>query len=173
MFLGLNLMNFDFITNLFSHAVGPKTSLPLFVASGIILFSPRTILIQIGLVDIQSEYRFMIGTVFVFALAMLLGTIILSAINMSKQRWNWFWSEHHLKRGLYDLTEDEKAALRPFIINGSSQELFNLADGVVAILEAKVILNRASTMSVSNTDFNYIMQPWAKDHLMKHKELLD
>lgn len=74
---------------------------------------------------------------------------------------------------LENLAADEKVILKSYFDENVSSLQFSIQDGVVMGLKNKMVLNmptkfaRGKSMMIS---FN--MQPWAKEYLMKHPELL-
>jgi hypothetical protein len=162
----------DWLTDIFSRAVGPKTSLPLFLASGFILFAPDIISRYLGMAEIRKEYALYFGVLLIFSACMLTSSIILSLKDtFQPMARDWLFVAFN-KKVLRNLTNAEKEALRPYIIEGEVSVSFRLGEGVVNLLERKKVLSRAANTSVYYDKFHYIMQPWAREHLAKNKDLL-
>lgn len=111
--------------------------------------------------------------VFVFSLSVLLANAVASSWSFGKKRFDWFFTQRKLKASLRELSSDEKAFLRKFFSPKEKAAVTaNYSDGLVSQLENKVIIFRPSNMSRSLTNFDYNLQPWAREELRKHPELL-
>jgi superinfection exclusion protein B len=73
---------------------------------------------------------------------------------------------------LRSLTPAEKRALQPYILKNRNSVDFAIADGVAGGLVAKKILYVAANVS-HGLSFPHNLQPWAREHLTKHLELLE
>jgi hypothetical protein len=103
---------------------------------------------------------------------MLASSIILSLKDTFKpMARDWLFVAFNQKV-LRNLTNAEKEALRPYIIEGEVAVSFRLGEGVVNLLERKKVWSRAANTSVYYDKFHYIMQPWAREYLTKNKDLL-
>lgn len=163
----------EWITNMFSHVVGTKTALPLCIASALILFLPDHVSQRLGMENIRAEYALPLGLLFVLSASMLASNAIMSQWSILKPSVrDWIFIRRN-RNVLKNLTEAEKEALRPYILEGHAQQEFRLGEGVVNLLEKKMVLYRASQLSVRHDLFQYIMQPWAREYLEKNKHLLD
>ena len=91
---------------------------------------------------------------------------------VSKEANYWLGLRRH-KKALLTLTRDEKAVLQKFIGGGETTRYAVLSDGIVAGLAARNILVRTSNLSGRHQTFPFNLQPWAREHLTKHPELLD
>jgi hypothetical protein len=162
----------DWLTGIFSRAVGPQTSLPLFLASGFILFAPDIISRDLGMAEIRKEYALYFGVLLISSACMLISSGILSLRDLLlPMARDWIFVAFN-KSVLRNLTDAEKEALRPYIIEGEVEVSFRLGQGVVNLLERKKVLSRAANIAVHYDKFHYIMQPWAREYLAKNKDHL-
>lgn len=163
----------DWLAGMFSRVVGTKTALPLFIASALILFVPDHLSQKLGMQGLREEYALPLGLLFVFSASMLAGNAILSMWGILRPSVR-DWVFVRANRGvLKNLTEAEKEALRPYILDGEAEQTFRLGDGVVNLLVGKKVLKRAANLAVFYDQFHYFMQPWARQYLERNKHLLD
>lgn len=154
-----------------------KTSPVIFfgltLATAIILFTNETLLAEIYLSDLKSEYKTSIGVVFIVSFSMLVAQIgqkLWSAIGAS---WRKRRNLKLYQKTLHDLTPEEKEYLAHYIKDEETTQYSPLDDGVAQGLEAKTIVYRASSLSMSGLTFPFNLQPWAKDYLTANPHLLD
>lgn len=154
-----------------SLKLSPKHLGALFLAGAFLLFARPSLLALIGLEDFRKNYLGYIG-----AVTLLTGTLLLTHGVSSLANWigrrrsqNSQLKVWHAT--LQTLTPAEKVALRPYIFENENSALFSISDGVAGGLEAKDILYRASNIGPWG-NFPYNLQPWAREHLTKHPELL-
>ena len=78
-----------------------------------------------------------------------------------------------MRQGYLDnLTPDEKTYLAPYVLEEVTSQVFELEDGIAGGLVAKNIIYRSSNLGNVLEGFPYNMQPWARDYLHQHLELL-
>ena len=149
------------------------------VSCGVVLFGPDGFLAALGILDLATTYRTFVGSAF------LLSGSLLSAEGVAalwKARQARLEGRANAKRhkeievaqheALHQLTVHERSYLAPFVLNGQNTVYFPLQDGVVGGLEAKKVLYRASAIGDMLTGFAFNLQPWAREHLEAHPELL-
>ena len=76
------------------------------------------------------------------------------------------------RRLLRSLTRAEQLLLLHFFTRETSSGYFDIHDGVINGLAAKGIVFRASNFGTSGFYFPFNIQPWARDYLARHRELL-
>jgi hypothetical protein len=76
------------------------------------------------------------------------------------------------KKSLHELTADEKAYLIPYVLENQNTQYFLLEDGIAGGLQAKTIIYRASNLGSLVGGWAFNIQPWARDYLKEHPELL-
>ncbi|MCW8057501.1 superinfection exclusion B family protein [Agrobacterium tumefaciens] len=165
----------EWLTSAFSltREISSKIALPVFITSTAILFSPDQYARTIGIDGLRNDYRILIGFFFLLSLAALTTNSIwwvAAALKpMVKDQVFIFLNKSVLK----DLTNDEKAILRRFIRNGESTVGAEISNGTMNLLEHKRVVARSSNIAIRFTTFPWILQPWAREYLTKHPDLLD
>lgn len=163
------------LTDVFSltRSISSKAALPVFLALGLVLYLPAPHAEPLGIIEFRQAYRIWIGALFILSATALASNFIWAIGGILKP---WlrdllfiWWNRPVLRR----LTEDEKAILRVFIIEGKSTVTAEVTSGPINMLVAKNIVYRASTLSVRYTIFAYVLQPWAREYLEKKPHLLD
>jgi hypothetical protein len=163
----------EFWTSVISSLRKPPISvlLALGLLGLLLLTSPESLLVTLGLSEFTNSYRPWMGLTtltawFVLATTLLcwLGKTVIAS-----------WKSHRRQcvriRHLRELTTEEKVLLRPYIADGENSRIAGLGDGVTGGLAAKGILFRATNVAPWG-DFPYNLQPWARRYLTKHPELL-
>lgn len=89
------------------------------------------------------------------------------------EKWQTRQIRTRRRQSLLALTPDEKAYLAPFVLEHQNTQYHTLQDGVAAGLVAKNILYLPSTMGRKLTGFAHNIQPWAKEYLVKNRQLLE
>ena len=142
------------------------------LASGFALFAPGSALSSLGLVQGIDDSRKWIGTVFLISTAALLADGIRATWKFGCEWWVDRRRANAMEWSLENLTEDEKAHLRPFILENRASVSYAPADGVAGGLCVKSILFRPVTMgTIYHLAHN--IQPGAREYLLKHPELLE
>ena len=151
----------------------PRIIAAITVAAGVIVFAPESLLIKLKIDAAFSAIGPYIGIVFLLGCS-LLGTHLVAILFSSiRNRYLRMRFAGIRKKYLHELTADEKAILRYFIIHGTRTQRLPLECGQVAGLEARYIISRASTISRGGTDFDYNIQPWAWEYLHQNQHLLN
>jgi Super-infection exclusion protein B len=143
------------------------------LASGIALFSPEQWIKAMGIAEFRDEYRSLLGGAFLFSGCTVATRLVFASGSFLRQRFVWWRNEKRLQEGLRNLTPDEKAYLLPFIKDQVASRKFREEDGIKGSLVHKTILVRASQMGSLLEGFDFALQPWAREYLEKHPELLD
>jgi hypothetical protein len=89
----------------------------------------------------------------------------------AKRREQEEW-ERNVAETLSSLTPAEKRALQPYILKNQNSYAFDIADGVSGGLVAKQIIYRSSNVGFFRS-FAHNLQPWAREYLTQHPELLE
>jgi hypothetical protein len=146
---------------------------PLAIFSGLLLFLPESILEYFGLISIRTEYRPIIASIFLLTVSFLL-THLLSIIwraikNKLLVRQHTQLTYSYLKK----LTPEEKLVLRKYIEEETESQFLPIQHGITQGLVKKGILYRASQVgTLFGAGFAYNIQPFVKDYLKIHPELL-
>ncbi|MBY5849698.1 hypothetical protein HFN51_03875 [Rhizobium leguminosarum] len=165
----------EWLTNIFSltREVSSKVAMPILVTTGLILFLPDEIAGTLGIDVLRHTLRTWIGFFFIFSAAALAVNLAWMIAGVLKPPVRDFIFIHLNKSVLRTLLEEEKAVLRPFIRDGAASIHGNINNGTINLLEHKRLIARSSTISIRFTIFPFILQPWVRDYLTKHPELLD
>lgn len=165
----------EWLSNLFSLSkeISSKVALPIFIATCMLLFLPTTYSVTLGLDQFRDAYRIWIGVILLVSAAALITNALWALGRFIKP---WVWAHAFVftnKSSLYSLTNEEKAILRRFILDGEASVGAAVSSGPINLLERKNVVVRASNLAAFHTTFMYIMQPWARTYLSKRKHLLD
>lgn len=151
----------------------PRYFLGIFIASGLLLFGPGSLIYSFGLRDIVANLRPYIGGAFlisgIFSIIPLGNRLLTSAAR-------WVKSAKHtrgLKRQLRGLTPGERLILADYVVNDTSSRMHTLNNGIVKGLEHKKIIYCSTQLSDPYGRFAFNVQPWAKGYLWTHPEVLD
>lgn len=152
----------------------PKILFAILIAGILFLMAPTSVLGPMSLNDFWL--RPYIGIVTILAAALLVthgGAYLVNRIKekRAKRREQEEW-EKNVSETLISLTPAEKRALQPYILKNQNSYAFDIADGVSGGLVAKNILYRSSNVGYFRS-FAHNLQPWAREHLTKHPELLE
>jgi hypothetical protein len=153
-------------------AAGTAIYAAVFIAAGLVLFLPPRFIGQLGLDEVVKSYRMYVGLAFVISaslLAVRIFSFVWSLISVPFE--NWLYERNGVKL-IAELTEEEKAFLRPYILNGQNSQYTAIQDGVAQGLVAKQIVFRSSIVSTGNMQFPYNLQPYMRRLLTKRPELL-
>ena len=71
------------------------------------------------------------------------------------------------------MTPDEKAYLVPFVLQQENTQYFLIEDGIAGGLIAKGVLYRSSNVGSLVSGWAHNIQPWAREYLTEHAELLE
>lgn len=137
-------------------------------ASVVSLTKWQTSRTMLGLSALESH----VGWFTVIGLAcisLLVGVSVVAALGRWSQarRLRIGWT-----RLLRNLTDDEKAVLRPYMDQNVRTQHLSFSDGVANGLEAKKILYRASSLGSHMAHFAYNIQDGAFEILKRHPEFL-
>lgn len=153
-------------------AAGTAIYAAVFIAAGLVLFLPPRFISQLGLDEVVKSYRMYVGLAFVISASLLfvgLCTFVWSFFSTPYQ--NWLYERNGI-RLMEELTEEEKAFLRPYILNGQNSLVAPINDGIAQGLAAKKIIYRSSNIGHVFSGFPYNLQPYMRRLLTKRPELL-
>lgn len=149
-----------------------KTLAALCFVAAILLFSSTEFLSTVGLADLVETYRGYVGGVFLITLSLVF-------VNAAAATWTFFrpWVvQAYLiwqgKKRLQSLTPDEKAILAYYIQNQTRSQSLDIKSGTVNALQRDKIILRGSNLG-TYFGFDFVIQPWAWEHLNNHPELLE
>jgi hypothetical protein len=156
-----------------SHEISSKTALPIFCATLLILFLPSEYAAVLGIDKFRDANRIWIGAFLILTVCALVSNGLWLVFRLAKP---WIKQTIFIRaqRGvLHDLTNDEKAILRKFIIDGEAAVPAQYGSGPIELLENKQVVARTASVAIHHRTFMYIMHPWAREYLAKNRRLLD
>ena len=149
-----------------------KTLAALCFVATILLFSSDEFLSTVGLSDLVETYRGYVGGVFLVTLALVV-------VNAAAATWKFFnpWVvQAYLiwqgKKRLRALTPEEKDILVYYINNQTRSQRLDIKSGTVNALQRDKSILRGSNLG-TYFGFDFVIQPWAWEHLNEHPELLE
>jgi hypothetical protein len=151
---------------------GPPVYAAVFVSASMLLFLPDAIITQLGLTEFRESYRTYAGVALLASASLLVVQGILAIIPIILIPWQkWRWRRDTLEL-LSNLTEYEKAFLRPYIFDGENTQYAPYSDGVPRGLQSKRLIYRASEMSSPGGNFAFNLQPRIRQLLNDRPDLL-
>lgn len=146
----------------------PQYALPVFMATGAVLFFPEEWLTTLGLKDIRDDWKVLLGVAFLLSASILATYVVFGCKGFLAER----WMLKRKQRGLHALTPDQKKILREYIDRQSKTQSLPCQNGVVSSLVAEKIICQSTAVPVLGTIYAYRIQEWAWEYLTKHRELL-
>ena len=148
----------------------------LSLASSILLFSPKALLIQLYMIEFREKNGFIIGIVFVVSISILIVNLIYKtskSISNAKVEKNFYdTAEERLKK----FNNYQKAIIYALFMQDNRTLPLPLHDGAVAELEQKYVIGKATSQYIvndlNNASFPYLLQPWVSDQLNSKPNLL-
>jgi len=159
--------------------VTPVSLLGMTLFSAALLFLNQKVLSFLSLLDFRQRNAGNIALIFIFSLSLLCSYVIFFLINIVRRKVNNIYIKNTerkrielLQKSLHQLTPDEKTYLQPFILQGKNTLYFSIQDGIAGGLVAKKIIYMSSQVGNMFSGFAYNLQPWAREYLCEHIDLL-
>jgi hypothetical protein len=155
--------------------LSPKYLAAIGIFAGGLLFTPQSFTETLGLLTIIGKYRPWIGLVFFLTIALLAAHAFDPIVKYIKGSWNGRKVRKLMEERLHNLTPDEKAIMRGYILQDSRTQYLRPDDGVVSGLQSAKVIYQASQVGGAGFSFRFAfnIQPWAWDYLNKHRELIE
>lgn len=151
--------------------IAVKPLLAIAMASASLIFSPSSVVADLGIGWFVNHYRSWLG----FALVVSFTYLCAHAIIFLAHKLRDIFISRMLRKGriksLKRLTPEEKLRLLPYIIDQKASTYHSINDGVINGLIAKNILFRSSNIGTMHS-FPFNIQPWAREELEKNPSLL-
>lgn len=144
-----------------------RYSIGLGVVAAITLFTPDSIINQLGLLKLRNEGKPYLGVVLLLSIAVA----VASFIGWSVTKYNGYRLSGARKKRLHRLTIQEKQILRAYIEGQTRSLTLDITSGVVSGLVSESIIYRSSNLG-RLSGFAHNIQPWAWDYLNEHRDLL-
>lgn len=166
------------------RALTPRVLLGLAFATGLLLFGGDGLLESLGLSGYIASNRVTVGVVFLLSLSLALAHGIASVWEIvvdESRKWKAKKDKEREKEKareelngrLHKLTRDEKAYLRPYVLEDVNTRHSPSEDGTAFGLTAKQIIYPAANEFNVLEGVPYNLQTWARDYLTEHSELLE
>lgn len=159
------------VSAVLKNAPGPM--LAIGIASGLVLFSPDSLIESLGMTAIRTDHKAEIGGALLLSLAYLSATVILWLKDVIAKAWKIRSARLVREQRLRELTPDEKAYLAPYVLEHENTRYFEPEDGIAGGLSAKNMIYRSSGVFNIMRGVPHNIQPWCKDYLTAHPELLE
>ncbi len=153
--------------------IGKLGKLPSFVLACIswtFILLPVRISDLLGITEIISSNRVILGFSAILFSVYLISFLVYEYLSGHLTQWIII---KRVKKRLNHLTEDEKDALRPYIVENKRTAHFRMSDGIAGGLAAKNVLFRSSNLGSLGEVFPYNIQDYAFDYLNKNRRLLE
>jgi hypothetical protein len=143
------------------------------LASGALLFLDDNILSKMYLLKFRNSYGIYIGATFLISTILIL--VFLSLFIFKKI--HAFFSKRNFMKSRFkvmsSLNPAEKETIVQMYFRDTKSANLNISDSTTMLLEYKVLIGRASAISVAYTYFSYYLQPWVIDYILKYPEYTD
>ena len=157
----------------------PRVALPLAIASMFFIVVPSTWLKWGALEHFRQSFLFEIGLCLLGSLSVLIAHGVFAVRRPILEAWKSFSNARRMamelearQRSLSSLRPDERALLLPYVKDKKTTCTFEIDDGIARSLVGRRVLVPASpTGDVLAFPFN--MEPWAREYLEAHPELLE
>ncbi|CAJ1762150.1 hypothetical protein PEKONANI_00066 [Aeromonas jandaei] len=136
---------------------------------GLILFLPEEHSKILAVDGFRNEYKVFLGPAFLITLSFCAARLFHFLMQGYRQR-QTIKNRHAI---LHNLTPEEKGYLIPYIARKQNTIYVGMDDGIMAGLRAQGITYLAASMGDMHNGFAFNLQPWAREYLDKHPNLLD
>jgi hypothetical protein len=150
----------------------PVFLIGLAVAAGATLFLPENITKTLGIVQFRDEHREYIGALFMISSSLIAAQTAWALQNGARALYRRGRIRKERIKHLHNLTPGEKRYLIPFVRADQNTQYFPIDDGIAGGLSAKEVIYQASSVGHLLRGIAYNIQPWAKEYLKKHPDLL-
>ncbi|HAM81060.1 superinfection exclusion B family protein [Ornithinibacillus contaminans] len=148
----------------------------LSLASGILLFSPTSLLDQMFMLNFRDKYGFIIGIVFIVSICILIVNLVYqtakSVYNAKAKKYFYATAEKRLQK----LNNYQKSIIFALYQEDNRTLPLPLHDGAVLELEQNYMIGKATSQymvsDLNNALFPYLLQPWVSDELSNKSNLL-
>jgi hypothetical protein len=154
--------------------LSPKYLLGLAVFAGLLLFAPNSFIERLGLVEIVDKNRTWVGLAFILVISLLSVNLFEPVIGYFKEKWNKWKTRKSQEHRLNNLTLEEKAIMRGYILKNTRTQYLRVDDGVVRGMEREGLIYMASNLGGVGFSFNFAfnIHPWAWTYLSNHQDLI-
>jgi hypothetical protein len=142
-----------------------------FAVDAFLVFGPDSFLKKIGVLTYREKGKPYFG----WLLALLSVWIVAAIAGFIQEKLQSYFFLRTMKKRLSVLTTQEKNVLRRYIEGETRSQYLDIGSPLVQGLAAEGIIYRATSMSSPMHGFGafgFNIQPWAWEHLNKHRDLL-
>ena len=147
----------------------------LSLASGLILFSPNSLVSKMYMTDFRDKYGFIIGLVFITSFSILIISLLISVVQYFRNKYYKRKFEESAKPRLQALDRYQKAIIYSLFTEDNHTHELPLHEGAVNFLENGMMIGKATTQyavsDLNNAVFPYMLQPWVIQKLQEDNEL--
>jgi len=152
--------------------LSPRALTGVALATGAFLLLTPKHLDYLGLTTLNTQVRPWVAVAFILSAALLIAHVAFELASSLRKKWMHRVLRKFRRAELHKLSPEEKVVLASYI-RGDTKTLVLAPDsGVAGGLEASKIIYRASTIG-SLDGWAYNIQPWAREYLLEHPELLE
>jgi len=145
----------------------------LAVGSGLLLFLPKEFIDKLGVFKFVTDNKQYIGMTFLVSGVVSISNTITFIYKKFTTKIRMKNVHRSREKRLHSLNPREKMILLYYFVNGTNTQLLAFNDGTVRELEGYMIIQRTSQVSQAGMNFPYNLNPWAREYLNEHPELLD
>jgi len=150
----------------------PAPMLGLAIACTLVLFLPGDTAGKLGIADFRTEYKGFLGWGFIFSWSCVLGALIWRGKDYVGDKIAERRMQKARERSLHELTAEEKGYLAEFL--GGRNTIYCVpSDGVAGGLVAKGVIYSPTHVYAVLQGVPFNIQPWARQYLEKHPEVLN
>ena len=149
-----------------------KVPIPFLIAIvsvlALVLFIPKSIAETLAVYDFRNQFRVFLGPTLLLAIFFLIARGYIFQMDGVKNK-------KRIKKqqlALHKLTAEEKGYLILYL-HGQNSIYVGLEDGIMGGLLSKNIVYRTGSTGSVFQGFAFNINPWAREYLEKHQELLD
>lgn len=151
--------------------ISPRALTGVALATGGYLLLQPSHRSYLGLMSLDAQIRAWVAVAFILSAALLLAHLAFELGSLIGNKWQGHVLQKYRHAELHDLSPEEKMVLATYIRGNTKTVILAPQSGVAGGLEAAHIIFRASTIGTAS-GFAYNIQPWARDYLRQHPELL-
>ena len=144
------------------------------VASGILLLGPPWLIARMGLQEVVSARRELIGLGCLAATAALLVTQVLpwsiALVTRRLEQWSDFKKG---KKRLHDLTRSEKNILKQYLARESRTLVLDGRSSATVALQRTEVITRTGDLEDTLTGMTFTISPWAWNYLRTNRHILE
>lgn len=152
--------------------LAPRYLIAFAVFAAFLLFSPDSLLKQLGVFDFTQNNRSWLGITLIASTALFGVSTICDTLNWIKRWWRRRKEFQRITQRLHRLTEDEKQILRFYVTENTRANTLRIEDGIVQELKAEKIIFQSASLGNLTEGFAHNISDIAWDYLHMHPHLL-